>query len=81
MIIFDQISPNFTSGIYFKKDNVEYLSKLGYYGPSVIGVESGGTGASTAAQALHNLGITWGTSPADKKGAPGSIYIQLIEAE
>lgn len=81
MIIFNQISPNFAPGIYFRKDSAEYLSKLGYYGPSVIGVESGGTGASTAAQALHNLGITWGTSPADEKGTPGSIYIQLLPVE
>ena len=31
--------------------------------------------------ALNNLGISWGTKPADSTGTANTIYIQLIEAE
>lgn len=81
MIIFNQISLNFAPGVYFKKDSAEYLSKLGYYGPSVISVSSGGTGADNAVEALHNLGITWGEEVAPETGPANTIYIQLLSAE
>lgn len=43
----------------------------------VVPVSSGGTGATAAATALNNLGITWGTAEPPASGTPGSIYIQI----
>lgn len=43
----------------------------------VAPVSSGGTGATVAATALNNLGITWGTAEPPANGTPGSIYIQI----
>ena len=44
-------------------------------------ISEGGTGATTAAEALANLGITCGTEPAPAMGTPGSIYIQISEVD
>ena len=62
---------------YDEKEYKDYTG--GVY--KFIDIESGGTGASTTVQALHNLGITWGEDPAPETGTPGSIYIQLLSAE
>ena len=43
----------------------------------VVQIENGGTGANTAAVALNNLGITWGTEEAPATGTPNTIYIQI----
>lgn len=42
-----------------------------------VAIEDGGTGATTAKDALKNLGITWGTSEAPATGTPNTIYIQI----
>lgn len=42
-----------------------------------VSIEHGGTGAETAAAALNNLGITWGTEEAPATGTPNTIYIQI----
>lgn len=47
----------------------------GVYG--TLGVDQGGTGATTASAALNNLGITWGTEEAPATGTAGTIYIQI----
>lgn len=44
---------------------------------SAVPIHSGGTGAETAAQALNNLGITWGKKEAPTTGTPNTIYIQI----
>ena len=41
-------------------------------------VSLGGTGADNMADALHNLGIYWGTQP-PSIDSPGLIYIQIVE--
>ena len=43
----------------------------------VLPIEHGGTGSDIAVNALHNLGITWGTDEAPSTGTPNTIYIQL----
>lgn len=43
----------------------------------VVQIENGGTGANSAAVALNNLGITWGTEEAPSTGTPNTIYIQI----
>ena len=76
-----------SAGIYFAKHEdtggelIYYVSSLDFIGYNIIDIPAGGTGASTPVEALRNLGITWGTSPADEKGTPGSIYIQLLPVE
>lgn len=76
-----------SAGIYFARHEdtggelIYYVSSLDFIGYNVINIPSGGTGASTPVEALHNLGITWGTNTAPSEGTPGSIYIQLLPAE
>lgn len=47
---------------------------------NVVSVAQGGTGATTPAKALANLGITYGTDEAPSTGTPGSIYIQISDS-
>ena len=73
-------------GLYFFRSTMAnalyYISKLTLRTKrSVVNISSGGTGASTSVEALHNLGITWGEEIAPSNGTPGSIYIQLLPAE
>lgn len=76
-----------SAGIYFARredtggELIYYVSSLDFTGYNVVNIASGGTGAATPAQALNNLGITWGTSAAPNKGTPNTIYIQLLSAE
>lgn len=76
-----------STGIYFAKyedtggELIYYVSSLDFIGYNIIDIPSGGTGASTPVEALHNFGITWGTNPAESTGIPGSIYIQLLPTE
>lgn len=41
-------------------------------------IAQGGTGASSKAAALQNLGITVGTAEAPTTGTPGTLYVQVI---
>lgn len=43
-----------------------------------VEIAHGGTGATTAKDALNNLGITWSTTAAPNTGTPNSIYIQIV---
>lgn len=43
-----------------------------------VDITHGGTGATTAKDALNNLGITWSTTAAPDTGTPNSIYIQIV---
>lgn len=43
-----------------------------------VAIAHGGTGATTAKDALNNLGITWSTNAAPATGTPNSIYIQIV---
>lgn len=43
-----------------------------------VEIAHGGTGATTAKDALNNLGITWSTTAAPDTGTPNSIYIQIV---
>lgn len=43
----------------------------------IVPISSGGTGASTSVDALHNLGIYWGYDEAPATGVPNTIYIQI----
>lgn len=43
-----------------------------------VAIAHGGTGATTAKDALNNLGITWSTTAAPNTGTPNSIYIQIV---
>lgn len=87
---------DYSAGLYFFKtesttgEGYIYTSKFvsSTKQETVIDIPSGGTGATTAVDALRNLGFHWGEQTAaeywesqGKSPVPNSIYIQLIPVE
>lgn len=68
MVIYD--------GTYWIVEGCEKQSATDIDG--ALPIANGGTGATTAAAALANLGITISTSAAPSTGTAGSIWIQML---
>lgn len=75
--IYDEAARTKIEELESSKAELEHTHSIDDIEESVIPIERGGTDATTAAEALNNLGITWGTEKAPATGTPNTIYIQI----